>query len=772
MLQFFRRYQRYFLIVVTAIIIVSFSFFGTYSAIARGETRDTTAFHSITGRVVKRSEVQQMALFLATDRTDKQLYGPAMGANFLNDGVIRNDFLASGLGEEAILSYLDLLSSDLVTRRDRERRYQPYVHPEARFLSAERVWSYFAPTLSEGFEAMRSVESPASSSGVRLRIALYLEEQKFPQHALKKMLKYQQDQYAWIPSDPYLMQRDLALFGYHSAEDWFGPQFTQLIAQIVINGAEMATERGYEVSSDEALAELRRNAEISFKEGLSYLKDKYANSTLYMEDQLRAMGLTVQQATHLWQEVILFRRLFSDAGSTALLDPFIYHKFSEYAAEQLEVDLYRLDDSLRLTDYLALQEFELYVDLVTDRSSLSSPLELPTDSLSVDAVKQQTPELIQRRFLIEATEVHKSALALRIGIRELWDWELDDANWPLLVNRWPELGQSQVADRRERLQALDQLDKRSRELVDQFAQDQIVAAHPEWIDQALDGAETRELVISVRQRGGNPPLTGIMDRESLSQALLRNDFIEKYTEDGETFYRIRVLQRSEGEEILSFAEARTTGILGELLQQRLQYHYEEMRRKRPTQFLQPDGQWKPLTDVNYLIADELFAKVIEPVRAKALAKGIAPGEMASSQRFFHHLASIQREIQQGDKSRVRKLVRNESALAPPIPVCDQWKVIKKGHTALRGYNQELKSNEPGAKDPYALSIGEWSTVYLAGDGQGPCFFYVTAKQPGQLLKTLKIDEGQEALAREMRTLLLDQLIARINHHHCLAQMER
>jgi GcvH upstream region-like protein len=770
MLQFFRRYQRYFLIVVTVIIVVSFSLFGSFSAIARGgERRDTTAFHSVTGRPVKRSELQQMVLFLATDRTDKQHYGPVMGANFLNDGVVRNDFLASGLGEEIAIAYLDQLSGDLMARRERERRYQPYVHPEARFLSAERVWSYFAPTLSEGFEAMRAVDSPASPNGVRLRIALYLEEQKFPQQALKKMLRYQQDQYAWIPSDPYLMQRDLALFGYHTVDEWFGSQFTQLIAQVVINGADMARERGYEVSWDEALAELRRHAEAGFKDGHSYLKEKYSNSAQYMEDQLRSMGLTVQNATNLWRDVVLFRRIFADAGSTALLDPFIYNKFSEYAAERLEIDLYRLDDALNLTDYAALQEFELYLDLVTDRAALSSPLELPTQSLTVDQVKEQCPELIQRRFLVEVAEIHKSSLAPRIGLRELWDWELDTANWLLLASRWPELDRATSGDRRERLQALDRLDKKTRELVDNFAQEQIIAARPEWIDRALSEAEGREMVISVRQRGGSPPLAGIVDREKFGELLEQNDLVEKYSEDEQAFYRIRVLKRSEGEEILSFSEARTSGILSELVQQRLQQRYEEVRRKKPTQFLQTDGQWRPLNEVSYLIADELFSGVVEPFRSKALAKGIAPGELAASQRFFHHLASIQDEIQHKNKSRVRKAIRSEAPLAQPIPICDQWKVVKTSQTALRGYNQELRSNEPGARDPYALDAGEWSSVYLAGDGQGPCFFYVTAKQPGELLKTMKIDEGQKALAREMRGLLLDQLIARINDHHCLVK---
>lgn len=771
MLQFFRRYQRYFLIVVTTIMIVSFSFFGTYNAITGSESRDTIAFQSIGGRSVKQSELQQMVFFLSTDQVDKQHYGPAMEANFLNNGVIRYDFFDSGLGEEMAIAYLDALSEDLMARRERERRYQPYVHPEAKFMSAERVWSYFAPALSEGFDALRSVDSPASPKGVRLRIALYLEEQNFPQHALKQMLQYQQGQYTWIPSDPYLMQRDMALFGYHTVEEWFGPQFMQLAAQVVINGAEMARERGYVVSNDEALAELRRNAELSFREGQAYLKGMYANSAQYMDEQLRTMGLTTQRATELWRNVMLFRRLFADAGGTVLLDPFIYNKFSEYAAEQLEVVLYRMDDALLLTDYTALQEFEIYLNAVCDRSALASPLDLPTEAYPVEMVKATTPELTQRRFLIEVAEVRKSALALRIGLRELWDWELDATNWEVLAEQWPELALSAPKSRHERLAALDRLDKKSRELVDHFAQECIVAANPAWIDDALNRAASREVVIAVRPRGGESPLPGIKDREAFSCLLQESDEIEKYSEDDQTFYRIRVLKRGEGEEILSFAEAHNAGILEELLQSRLQERYETLRRKQPSLFLQGDGQWKPLSEVSYIVADDLFSTILAPFRDKALAKGVAPGQLATSQRFFAHLAAVRQEVQEGSKQRLRKGQQEEELLAPPMPVCDQWKVVKTSHTALRSYDQGLRANEPNAKDPYALAIGDWSEVYLASDGKGPCFFCVTGKLPGQLLKTLKIDDGQKALSREMRTNLLHQLIGRMEQEGRLVQQE-
>jgi hypothetical protein len=52
-----------------------------------------------------RSDVDEMALFLATDSEDKMLYGGVWGLNFLNDGVVRKDFLETGLAQELALAY-------------------------------------------------------------------------------------------------------------------------------------------------------------------------------------------------------------------------------------------------------------------------------------------------------------------------------------------------------------------------------------------------------------------------------------------------------------------------------------------------------------------------------------------------------------------------------------------------------------------------------------------------------------------------------------------
>ena len=99
MLEFFRKYQSIIYIFVTVVIVISFSFFGTYSTIVSNPVRDQVVFTAIDGTAVKRSDLDEMVIFISTDSQDKLLFGGAWGPNFLNDGVIRKDVLTTGMGE-------------------------------------------------------------------------------------------------------------------------------------------------------------------------------------------------------------------------------------------------------------------------------------------------------------------------------------------------------------------------------------------------------------------------------------------------------------------------------------------------------------------------------------------------------------------------------------------------------------------------------------------------------------------------------------------------
>lgn len=771
MLSFFRKYQRYLLIIVTVMIIVSFSFFGTYNGRMHRTQKDEVVCTALDGRSLHRSELHQMAFFLSTDTIDKEQYGPMLAANFLNDGVVRKDFFESGLGEQLIFAFINELESDLKQRLDRERRYTPYVHPEARFLNAEQVWSYFAPQLLDSFKRSRATLSIASLGAIRDRIQLYLAEQSFPQNRLKQVLAYQEQQYGWLSKDLYLNRRDLALFGYHTIEEWFGPKFTQLIAQLIINGAALAHERGYTISNEAAEAELLYNAELAFERDRSHLAG-VANGRQYMDEQLRVMGMDLSTASRLWRQVMLFRQLFSDIGSSVLVDSFMYDRFNQFSAETVEVELYRLQEQLHLSDIGALERFECYLDAVADRSQLAKPTDLPTQFYSVEEIREKSPELIQRRYLVEVAEAYRCNQMLKVSFKKVLDWELDEKNWALLVERWPELALASHETRKERVEALNGLNKGMRALVDQMAQEAILSGHPEWIEAALDRADSKVQTISLRDQGGPPPLPHVANRCRLKQLLdlaplpdepmtevqrAAAEALQYYSDDGEVYYRIALLDRSLNDEVLTFEEAERLGILEELVDRRLAELYQEACRKKPLEYL-----GRPLSEMRYTLSSELFEPILTAFEAEAKRQGVPTAQWAATHRFCPHMESVRQIVQKGGGYKWLVTAQDPPAanhLSPATPLINQWHLQKTDHTALRSHNQLLQAASTVGRDPYEMSIGEWSAVFLPDDGRGPCFFQQVAKQPGILLKTSKIADGQRILGQEMQRVFLTELIS-------------
>ncbi|MFN4174658.1 MAG: hypothetical protein ACK4HV_06105, partial [Parachlamydiaceae bacterium] len=387
MIRFIQKYQWYFYIVITTVIVISFSFFGTYGSLQSTGNYDQVALTTVGGEKVSRGELEQFAYFISSDSLDKMMAGPQPGYNFLNDGVIRKNFLETGLGVELISSFEPDLKKDLDVKLSREKNYKPYQNPKAPFISSEMAWSYFAPSIRQDLEFLKSSVNPLDRSALQARINLYLAEKQFPAQMLSRVLRYQESQYGWLEPDPFLNQADLSLFGYHTIDDWFGPRFTRLVAEFIYNAAAIAESKGYSVSSEEAFADLARNAEKSFQELKSQKMMPYATSQAYMNDQIRRMGLEPKRAVKIWQKVLLFRRLFGDVANIQIVDSKTSEPFFKYADQMVEGNLYRLPESLRFNEFKDLYFFETYLAMTSGKKV--GDLTLPKAPKSIDQLKQE-----------------------------------------------------------------------------------------------------------------------------------------------------------------------------------------------------------------------------------------------------------------------------------------------------------------------------------------------------------------------------------------------
>ena len=666
MLHYLRKYQKIIYLFVTVIIVISFSFFGTYNSMNQQDPRAETAFVSRDGRKISKGELEEMVSFLKTDAHDKWVFGGMWGPNFLNDGILQKDLMETGMAEVLMSHFSDQLKDDLDPKLQKEKHFRPYAHPEANFLNAQSAWNLFSPELSTHLNALKLADHATSKKALQDRIHLFLAERKFPAPFLAQVLSYQQKQYSWLPQDPNLQTADLSLFGYHTIEDWFGPQFLRLSAQLIINGAAVAKENGLQVSKEEALVDLQKLAAQSYAQNKQNPRIAALSLTEYYNEQLRILGIDQAKAVKIWQQVLLFRRLFDAVGSYAIVEALPFQKFHDFAKESATVTLYQLPESLRLNDLTSLQQFETYLDQIAKRDS-KNPLALPTTFLTVDQVQKNAPDLVQKRYLVTLAHLDKTQLHARVSIKETWAWEVDPKNFAVLKKLYPALGNKETQSTEERLALLDGQDDSLRKSIDHFAREQILLSHPEWINEELSKREGSEVVITLSENLGGAPLVGLKNRKRLMgklDALSSEETLTGFSQDEKNIYNITLLDRSKTFEILTFEEALSRGALTALVEKKLTFAGKS-KEERSKELLQP-------------ILKEIQAN-------KSVPKSLIP-DLAAAYRFQNSLDDAKRSLQQGNHEGIvytAALAKEEGKLDPREPLQTQWQLRAKQITQAR-----------------------------------------------------------------------------------------
>lgn len=741
MLTFMRKHQKYFYAVITVVIITSFSFFGTYGTLDGNNFHEQLAFTTVEGDEISRGELEEMAAFISTDSHDKLLFGGAWGPNFLNDGVIRIDLLNSGLASVLVSHFPDAVATDLKSRFAKEVRYKPYTHPQAPYLSSITTWSYFVPEIPQQLAILQKASDPLAPEAFEARTQLFMNERRFPSFYLAQVLKQQEKQNRSIAHDPALDREDLSIFGYHTIEDWFGPRFVRLMAEFIFNAASIAEAHGYQVTKEEALADLYKNAEVSFKENANSPARTSLNSSDYLDQQLLRMHLDKTKAVKIWQKVLLFRRLFNDVSSSVFVDLFGYKGFNSFSNEAVAINLYRLPKPLQINDFPQLVRLEAYLNAVAKRSKEErNALALPTQFLTTAEVAKKYPELVRKRYTLEISSINKKDLQARVGVKEALAWSIAEEHWAALKNAFPELGMKKSATKEERLAALDTLDPTTRFRLEQFARAAIVDAHPDWIAEALDNATPKTEQISLSLKGETSAFKGLEKGESLIQKLDSQDLIPSIAFNSENFYRIKVLARSGDQEILTFGEAAQNGVLDSIADQALELHYVEIRGQNSSDFQKADKSWKPLSEVRGQVAlsyhNKLLAAIKESLNSRADADRYKAleGDRLAPYRFTALVTEVNAQLQKNPSHKDQWVINAEQLKEVPSHA-DQFKLIEEDVTLSRANSEALAD---GAA-LFSLPAKTFSKVKTAPNGD-LYFAYVQEKSETDIPQDAKNEQ--------------------------------
>lgn len=729
MMKFLRKHQRSLLIVISVMTIASFSFFGTFGTFsANDKVVDKEIAQAIDGTPIMQRDVQSMVRFLS----------------FGNADVVERDLLATGMASILAERYFDAIQDEFQLRLDKIKHYKTYVHPQAPFLNAEEVWKRFIPQMMLHLADLKRDE--ASPQTFALYCRLYLDQVAFPPDILKRVLSYHQQQYGWIQEDPMMTEERLSLFGFQSLEEWFGEEFMRRACFFFINTALMAQEKGYTISSEEARADLLQNALCHLQSYGQKQDATYQEANEFLQHQLRVSGIDEAGAVKIWKRVMLFRRMFDDVGQAIFLDPLTYEQFAAYAGERASIDLYQLPEKLRLRDFRSLLKFQFYLDAVAPKNR-GSYAKLPSQFSSVAELEKRFPELVQSRFHLEVAKATREEIAQRVTLKETWDFEMSDAGWTSLIKEFPILEKNNPSDRESRFHALEEVDSDLRLKIDRYARSQIVAAHPEWIEEALQKAPLEKIHVGIRSRGAVYPFLNVDDSAVLLTHLQQGQVGEAlpiFTSDQEVFYRITLLNKPEKKEIMTYEEALQDDLLGELLDRQLEEAYTAVRKRDPELFQLKEGGWRPFKEVRDLVGMKVFSDFL---------KGITEQTVDLSYYSSHRLSFFMEEA--------KKSVKDKGDDSPFVkstgdPLKDQWLLVKRSATIKRSDPTALSKEEL-----FTANEGQWSSISTPPNGD-VAFFRLVSKEASQEVIETQVNEGQRMLSMDAKRFLMHQVLERID----------
>ncbi len=620
MLNILRKYQKTVFAIVTAALMVSISFFGSYSAFLNKPTKekDFIIGTAIDGSTINHSEIEKIGRFIVSDAHDIDAREQGRLPNIFNDGLIRKDFFESDIAIMLMQAYFDDLKKDLSERLEKQKKFRPYSHPEAAFLSAENIWAQFIPSLSQNLAKLKSDEFKVSKETVPTLVSLYLESSKFPAYHLRRFLSYQESQYQWVRKDPYLRSGDLSLFYFHSFEDWFGKNFLNLISQVVHNASIFAKNKGYMVTKEESKSDLLRNGYEALKSAKQEGEEVTAEIlTKYWREQLAFLRMTESEAIEVWQKVLLSRKLLSDYGKSIFLDRLPYENFHEYASEFIKADIYTLPDELKLSDFESLMSYETY-NRATRKIVKGYDF---GDMFQLEKIKKTYPELVYKEYKLSVSQVSKEQVATQICIKKMLDWQTSDANWKAICIECPELNENSPKEMESRLAALDSLPVEKRDHIDAFSRKSMASSNQELIKLSLSQVDSTEKNLKVSTVEGESSLIGVnltkdfialLDKAA-AQDQNASAKLALYSQDQETFYSIKVIGRDPELKLYSYKEALNQGIVEKLLDKKLKASLVLAKEAYPTEFLDEEGKEKDFDSVKTVIGKFVFKNLLSAI---------------------------------------------------------------------------------------------------------------------------------------------------------------
>jgi hypothetical protein len=723
MMQFLRKQQKKFFIVTVLMMFASFAFFGNSSGFSSHEVEDKKIGKAVDGTSIFDRDIKALTQFLSMGSSD----------------IMRSDLLETGAFSLLAEKYFSEIEGDFQERLVKARTATFYSHPQAPFLNAKSVWSRFSPQLVQD---LREVQTGSCSPKTYSTYAqLYLDQQAFPPELLRTILLYEQQNYSWIPPDYQLSDtRYLSLFGYHSFDEWFGSRFSEILGKFILNTASIAEKKGYKVSQKEARSDFMMMCYQALR--MKSMRQEVAaqDATEYMRHQLQMAGVDESRAVGLWRKVMLVHRYFQDMQQGVLLDAIPYEQFSSFADAKAHVEVYQLPELLRFKDFRSMLKVQFYLEAVSPKGK-QSIVDFPRQYYSVDDVEKKFPQLVISRYELEVAKASQEDVASRLSLREMWDYEVSDAGWSVLISEYPVL--SKEGDREK---ILDACDPELRKKIDRLARQMIVQNHADWIQKKLLEQSAQNVVVEIKSKGAVAPFDDIEDTSLLRQALQKAEIGETihFTSLNQlTHYQIKVLKKPDNKEIMTLKSALESDLLGTLLDEKLEAAFVDARKKDTAIYKASDGTWKPFSEVRDHVGAYVYSDLLKNISSDALSY-----DEYACKRFEQLMVNAKISIQkERDQSKFLTTVGQT--------LVDQWTLAKRHQEIKRSDTTDLPKTEM-----FTGNIGTWSSV-ATPHGGNVTFFHLLQRDTSEIKIHDLVTEGQKLIGRDVTRqriqVLLDEV---------------
>jgi hypothetical protein len=428
-----------------------------------------------------------------------------------------------------------------------------------------------------------------------------------------------------------------------------------------------------------------------------------------------------------------------------------------------------------------VQAFEIYLNAISRKQDYSATL--PTSTFSAEEVAKLYPELVQKQYILEIAHVDKSTLQAKIGIKETWDWELQDENWEKLKKEFPDLGIKSGKTRDDRFAALESLDEKTRERVDTFARQAIVDSNQAWMDQLFKSVEPKRELVKIPLKGGNIFIPGWKNQLELIQLLDKAPLIEESAElsqlttDQKNFYKVVVIDRAANPEVMTFAEAKANGAIYTLLDKQLEVFYFKNRDKHPDLFQNSDKKWKSFAEAKEKVGELYYQDALKAIQenyAKAKAPEQVPqhmiAEILASVRLYPYVQSILEHIKKDPAAESKfihqpKMENSDLAIVEANPLNEQWKLNKTSYHS----NRSSDNGQINIEEAFSLQPGAWSQVQEKASGD-LAFFQLTSRNAQGNDNDLyqKIQKVQNLLSKDVQKLLSDKVIEELKAKNAIS----